>query len=138
MKRTPAIALFALSCLGVAARVIAQEPAVQANVPFQFTVGGRLMPADTYTITSPDHGLIAIQSSDKHSAIVTTASFDGNRPTKGADLVFTKYGDKYFLHEVQSAQIAGLNAKIPATKLEKEVRLQALNGQGQPVLIAAR
>ena len=37
MKRTPAIALFALSCLGVAARVVAQEPAVEAKVPFQYT-----------------------------------------------------------------------------------------------------
>ena len=66
MKRNFAIALFALSTLGAAARVVAQEPAVQATVPFEFTVGGKLLPADTYTITSSQSGVIMIRNADNH------------------------------------------------------------------------
>jgi hypothetical protein len=139
MKQTPAIALFALSCLGVVARVIAQEPAVQANVPFEFTVGGRLLPADTYNITSESAEIIQIKSADGHICVRTTAYHDYNEPRKAeAELVFTKYGDRYFLHEVLSAGTASLNAAIPASKLEKEVSTQAKLGQGEPVLVAAR
>ncbi len=139
MKRTPAIALFALSCLGVAATAIAQEPAVQANVPFEFTVGGKLLPADTYNITSESAGIIQIKSADGHVCVLTTASHDNNEPRNAsAELVFAKYGDRYFLHEVLSTRTASLNAAIPASKLEKEVSIQAKNGQGEPVLVAAR
>ncbi len=52
MKRNFAIALFALSTLAAAGKAVAQDLAVQATVPFEFTVGGKLLPADTYTITS--------------------------------------------------------------------------------------
>jgi hypothetical protein len=139
MKRTPAIALFALSFLGVAARVVAQEPALRANVPFEFTAGGRLLPADIYYIRSAATGIIQIQSADRHICVWTATSRDYNRPRKAeAELVFTKYGDRYFLHEVLSATTASLNAEVPASKLEKELRTQARLNQREPVLVAAR
>ena len=40
MKRNFAIALLALSTLAAAGKVLAQEPALQATMPFEFTVGG--------------------------------------------------------------------------------------------------
>src|SRR5271170_3169192 len=100
MKRTPAVALFVLSCLGVAARVVAQEPAVEAKVPFEFTVGGKMLPADTYTITSLDPGVILIQSADRHFSAMTFAIHGSQQSAKGSELVFDKYGNQYFLHEV--------------------------------------
>ena len=51
MKRNFAIALLAVSTLAAAGKAVAQDLAVQATVPFEFTVGGKLLPADTYTIT---------------------------------------------------------------------------------------
>jgi len=140
MKRNTAIALFALSTLGVAARVVAQEPAVKANVPFEFTVGGKLLPADTYTITSSESGVIMIRAADNHFWAVTTASLSDQESARGSELVFDRYGDKYFLHEVMCPKVAALNVDVPKSKLEKQVQTQEAKygGEREVVLIASR
>jgi len=140
MKRIPAITLLALSTLGAAARAVAQEPAVQATVPFEFTVGGKLLPADTYTITSSESGVIMIRAADDHFWAITTASHSNQESARGSELVFDKYGDKYFLHEVMCPKVAGLNVDVPKSKLEKRVQIQEAKYGGEPqvVLIASR
>jgi len=65
MKRISAIALFAIASLAGISNASAQDQAVQSNVPFNFTVSGRMLPANTYTITSSEPGLLTIQSTDK-------------------------------------------------------------------------
>ena len=66
MKRNFAIALIALSTLAGVGKAVAQEHAVKATVPFNFTVGGKVLPADTYTVSSPSEGLVVIRSNDGH------------------------------------------------------------------------
>jgi len=140
MKRNAAIALFALSTLAAGSRALAQEPGVKATVPFEFTVSGKLLPADTYTITSSSEGVITIQSADKHFRVETTTYRGNDESTKGSEFVFAKYGDKYFLDEVLCPTTASLNVEIPKSKLEKEVQIQQaqLGGVPEPVLIAAK
>ncbi len=138
MKRTSAIALLALSCMGAAAQAIAQEPALKANVPFQFNIAGKLLPADRYTITSPAPGIVMIQSADLHRTVMTAVSHGNDQPAQGSKLIFERYGDQYFLHQVRCSTSSDINSTIPTSKLEKEVRLQAKNGEGEPVLVAAR
>src|SRR5277367_1125944 len=98
MKRNVAIALLAVSTLAAAGKAVAQEPAVQATVPFEFTVGGKMLPADTYTITSSESGVIMIRNADDHYWAKTTASHSNQESARGSELVFDKYEDKYFLH----------------------------------------
>ena len=50
MKRITAIALFAIANFALAGTSFAQSNGVRANVPFDFTVGNKLLPAGTYTI----------------------------------------------------------------------------------------
>src|SRR5271168_2447056 len=140
MKRNIAIALLAVSTLATAGRAVAQDLAVQATVPFEFTVGGRLLPADTYTITSAESGVIMIRNADKHFWAVTIASHSNQESASGSELVFDKYGDKYFLHEVMCPKDAGLNVNVPKSKLEKQVQIQEAKYGGEPqvVLIASR
>jgi hypothetical protein len=140
MKRNAAIALIALSTLAAGSRALAQEPGVKATVPFEFTVAGKLLPADTYTITSSSHGVISIESADKHIRIVTTTQQSGDESAKGSELVFDKYGQQYFLHEVLCPAVASMNVNIPKSKLEKQVQIQEarLGGVPEPVLIAAK
>jgi len=136
MKRNFAIALIALSTLAGAGKALAQHQAVQATVPFEFTVGGKLLPADTYTISSSS-GVIVVRSVDGHFTSITTSSYDG-REVKGGKLIFAKYGDRYFLHEVV-CPAASIHANIPASKLEKRIQVQeAMVGGGEPVLIGTR
>jgi hypothetical protein len=140
MKQNFAIALFAASTLAVAGRAVAQDLAVRANVPFEFTVGGKLLPADTYTITSSDSGAIMIRNADNHFWAQTTVSHSNQQSERGSALVFDKYGEKYFLHEVMCPNVAGLNVDVPKSKLEKRVQVQDAKYGGEPevVLVASR
>ena len=52
MKRIASIALFALVSFVTVGFASAQERAVKADVPFDFTVGNKLVPAGTYTISA--------------------------------------------------------------------------------------
>jgi len=137
MKRNFAIALIALSTLAGVGKAVAQEHAVKATVPFNFTVGGKVLPADTYTVSSPSEGLVVIRSNDGHYISMATSSFD-DREVKGGKLIFSKYGDQYFLHEVLCPTV-GLHSRIPTSKQEKRIQTQeAMVGGGEPVLVAMR
>ena len=137
MKRNTAIALLSFATLAGIGSASAQNQAVQATVPFDFTVGGRLLPADTYKVTAPSAGLVMIQGSDKHVAVLT-ATLPANNDGRSSKLVFDKYGDQYFLHEVRCSSVS-MNVRIPTSNQEKRVQLQeAKLAGGEPVLIAAR
>ena len=43
----------------------------------------------------------------------------------GSELVFQRYGDQYFLHEVLCPATASTNVDIPASRLEKRERTEA-------------
>ena len=55
---------------------------------------------------------------------VLSMTFDTERTAANLSrLVFNKYGDQYFLREIQCPSIA-LNVEIPRSKQEKQVRAQ--------------
>src|SRR6266702_6709402 len=96
-----AIAACLLSSFALAGTASAQDHAARATVPFNFNVGDKWVPAGTYMITedltNPDE--IVIRSEDGKIAMLSLARSDDRRSGAGK-LVFTKYGDQYFLHEV--------------------------------------
>ena len=139
MKRIASItsiALFALVSFVTVGSISAQEQTVKANVPFDFTVGDKLLPAGTYMISEENPGVIKIQNSDRHVAILTMATADGNE-SKTGELVFNKYGDQYFLREILCSS-AAMNMAVPASRQEKRARaLEAsLSHSGQQVYLA--
>jgi hypothetical protein len=116
--------------------ISAQEQAVKANVPFDFTVGDKLLPAGHYTISLANANVIKIQNSEQRVTILTMATADGNESNTGK-LVFNKYGDQYFLREILCSQ-AAMNMAVPASKQEKRVRTQqaSLSTPGQQIYLA--
>ena len=76
---------------------------VVANVPFEFSVGYKSMPAGEYsvqTIASASNGLL-IQSADgKISALRLSDATETSKDKPRARLVFHRYGERYFLAEV--------------------------------------
>ena len=76
---------------------------VVANVPFEFSVGYKSMPAGEYsvqTIASAGDGLL-IQSTDgKISALRLSDTTQTSKDKPHARLVFHRYGERYFLAEV--------------------------------------
>ncbi len=130
------IALFALVSFVTVGSISAQERAVKANVPFDFTVGDKLLPAGTYTISAENTNVIKIQNSAKHVTLLSTATSDG-KESKTGELVFNKYGDQYFLREILCSS-ADMNMAVPTSKQEKRARVQeaSVNSNGQQVYLA--
>jgi hypothetical protein len=136
MKQITALALFSIAGFVSIGQAMAQDHAVQATIPFEFRAGNKVLPAGIYTIATGTDNLIVIT---KHNqpAVVTVASRDG-RESRKQELVFDKYGDRYFLREIL-CQSAGMNLELPPTKVEKATRQQQafMEGMSQ-VLIATR
>lgn len=142
MKRTLVIALFSIASLFTIGSASAQNLGVQTTVPFAFTVDGHVLPANTYTITSTEYGVVTIQSVDRRSAVFAVALHTDRQLAGGGKLVFAKYGNQYFLHEVL-CPVASMNVVLPTSKLEEKTRRQQAKQQanltdGETTLVAAR
>jgi len=138
MKRITVTALFTLAALVTTGGVMAQGRAVRATVPFDFTVGDKLLPAGNYEISKISSSTIEVQNRDKHVAIFAAAAYDTHESRNGSKLVFAKYGDQYFLSEIL-CQPAAINVNLPTSKTEQRTRRQRafMNTESQ-VFVAAR
>ena len=140
MKRTTAIALIAMANLALAGTSFAQSYGVRATVPFDFTVGNKLLPSGTYIMErqAKNSNVIMIRSHDKPIAVLSLAHPDGNKCRNGGKLLFHRYGGQYFLSEILSGG-AGMNVELPPSKAEKRAQLQqATIKASSPTVIAAQ
>jgi hypothetical protein len=124
MKRTFATALLAAASLMAPTGVSAQSRQ-QATIPFDFTVGERLLPAGTYVIKPLTHGVIAVRGWKGNTlvsvmTVVTPTDEVGKNPNK---LVFHKYGDQYFLSEIRGG-LGEAVGTVVTSKLEQRVQQQ--------------
>jgi len=123
MKRITATALFTLAALVTAGGAMAQGRAVRATVPFDFTVGDKLLPAGNYEVSKPSSSFVEIQNRDNHATALTTTTYSSHDSRQKAELVFNRYGNQYFLSEVL-CETASINVTVPPSKLEKRARMQ--------------
>jgi hypothetical protein len=138
MKRITAIALVAIANFAMAGASFAQSTGVRANVPFDFTVGNKLLPAGTYTIKEQSDHVIVIKNHDKPISAVSLVNGDGNRSPNGGKLKFHRYGSQYFLSEILCDQ-ADMNLRVPTSKTEEKTALQEANLRARgETFVAAR
>jgi hypothetical protein len=122
MKRTTALAFLTAALISMGnARAHAQAPAFK--VSFDFTVGNQVLPAGSYEVSyNATKTAILIQSQDnRFHALTTTHTADPS--TSDNEVVFTKYGNQYFLHEVLCGAVS-MHVALPASKPEKRARIQ--------------
>ena len=97
------IVTLALTTAVASANAQSNANKVVADVPFEFSVGYKALPAGTYSvqsIASAGDGLL-IQSADgKISALRLSESTRRIKEKPRARLVFHRYGERYFLAEV--------------------------------------
>jgi len=96
---------------------------IQVDIPFDFMVGDRTFPGGTYTFTQPTitRRVLLIRSLDGHeSALVLTQSVQKSlTPSDETKLVFTRYGDQYFLAQVWTVgNLSGLGLRKSGTESE--------------------
>ena len=132
MKRylNTAIAMIVLAC-AFTASAHAQTGSAQrvlANIPFDFQVGTKTLPAGRYTITvvnpASDRKTLQIRSSDGRSTAITLTTDVIRTASENTKLVFHRYDDQYFFAE---AQMAGDTMGLAALKSSvKRAQKQAI------------
>jgi hypothetical protein len=142
MKSTAAIALLIIATFIAAGPASAQDNLVKVTIPFNFTVGDQTLPSGAYTIgsrvTTP--AILTIRNWDKNVAILSMGLPNQSNPGHDNMLVFHRYGNQYFLHEIRS-EGTSVNVYFPPTKAEKRAKAQVEEAGlfvNDPVLIALK
>ena len=119
----------------------AQEPgtSMRVQIPFDFTVKGKTLPAGEYEvrrINDEPIGLIMRNMRDKHDNVVFETEPKIDRSiTKRDELIFTRYGDSYFLSEVVTAGEQTGEEVYPSHR-ERELRREMMTqNQSQPQVV---
>jgi hypothetical protein len=124
MKRQTFSLVSLLSLLLVAGAAIAQTVHVRANIPFNFAVGSKTLPAGTYdvgTIDGRDSKMLLLQGRDGNSSMIVGSNAAENlKPADKTKLVFNQYGSRYFLSEIW-VNGATRGRQLPKTSREKEL-----------------
>ena len=104
---------------GVATSARAQdEIATVTNVPFAFTAGETNLPQDRYRLTPMSgHTDVVMLRGERHSIVLMSRIDRRNTRNPKPSMTFHRYGDQYFLSEVQLGD--GRVLQIPQSRAEK-------------------
>ena len=110
---------------GTSAKAQSLEYKLTANIPFDFSVADKKFQAGEYSVgrASVSNGdmVVQVRSADGHENINRiTVPVVSRTLTKGASLVFHRYGDEYFLFQVwPSGSTTG--RALPKSRGERDV-----------------
>jgi hypothetical protein len=108
----------------------AQVLDAHANVPFDFWLGQKLMPAGEYSIYHTSSGVVWIRGEDRERSGAVFLAQRISRPTARdeARLQFTRYGETYFLSEIWNPyQSNGYG--VPKSPREKELLAHSMRSK---------
>ena len=116
---------------------------IRVQIPFDFTVKGKTLPAGEYEvrrINDEPIGLLIRNMHDKHDNVVFETEPKIDRSiTKRDELIFTRYGDSYFLSEVVTAG-EQTGEEVNPSHHERELRREMMsrnNAAPETVTVAA-
>jgi hypothetical protein len=117
--KTHLLRISAIAVLGAIAGFAQSLATLRANVPFDFTVGKKTMPAGEYLVgPSLDTSVTFIRSVDGKEVCSAMGNPVASRKLETqARLIFHRYGNQYFLSEVWGHD--GL--VVPPTTREREL-----------------
>ena len=121
MKRTIAAAILALGMsIGFTSHASAQEGVVLVTVPFDFAVGGRVLPQGSYRIAA-DRGFLAFRNAELKTSIFSRG-FHGETSKNGKTLlVFDDVKGNYFLRKIVTVS-DGMSMEFPLSNFERKTR----------------
>jgi hypothetical protein len=109
----------ALLLAGVNATVRTQGTETVTNVPFGFTAGDTKLPQDRYRISPmPGQNSVFMIRGDRHGVVLMSRTDRLNAREPAPSLTFHRYGDQYFLREVQLAD--GRILHLTQSRAERE------------------
>jgi hypothetical protein len=140
--------VYSFLIIAALATVVCVEPAgaqsdrlLAVTVPFNFYVGDRALPAGEYTVALVQLAgadALKIQSADGHLTAIIPSHAARLRGDQGkAQLIFSRYEDRYFL-----AQVTGLEEsmaqQVTRSHSEDEIVRNLNASERQKVAVAAR
>jgi len=123
----------------LAAAQIEGDNKLQAQVPFDFVIGSRSVPAGQLTVATaiPGSTVLAMRNREaKVNLFAGAIRADAKQPAATTALVFHQYGHRYFLWQVKVAGSRTLY-QLPQSKAEAELRAQNVQAP-QEVLLALK
>ena len=129
--------LTGLAMLVLCSGAQAQSVVMLANIPFEFQMGSKQMPAGDYVIHYAPH-LVTLQQGHGGTAAtaLTTSTSRAKAPETGI-LQFNRYGDAYFLSNIWTPY-SGDGASFFKSPREKELARQISHGQPTEILASTR
>jgi hypothetical protein len=114
-----------------------------ANIPFQFNVGDKSMPAGEYTVSqvnpSSDHAVLQLRSKDGQSTIMIQMTNRIGKAHESARLVFNRYGsDSYFAEAWIASDVNGLQASKSKSERAARQELAGVKPATATVALKAR
>jgi hypothetical protein len=98
---------------------------IHANIPFDFVVRGKTLPAGRYDIRrindQPDGLIIENARNRKEHTMFNTESIGGTRSPSHGELIFHRYGETYFLAQIWSGQDYD-GRQLPPSHEERNLR----------------
>jgi len=122
MKKQTLSTILAASLLATlaAAAAYAGRPArIAAKVPFAFSVGGQSLPDGAYTFYQRADGAIEVLGPTGKRYVSYTVPGKSEVRAGGAQILFHRYDDQYFLSEVFDG-VGSTGLKFPVSRQEKE------------------
>ncbi|MGC2297158.1 MAG: hypothetical protein WA476_00040 [Acidobacteriaceae bacterium] len=133
--RTIALAtLVAIASLSQTLHAQNAPPSARVNVPFSFDYGTKHFAHGVYTLTMDGTDVLRISSGTENAMAVIQTAWVPTR-LKSSAVVFTKYGDRYFLDEVLIADL-GADITVNESKAEKSAARELAQRGSQPTTLA--
>jgi hypothetical protein len=121
MNRFLTAAALVVTSFASTGAILAQDRQLQATIPFNFAAGRQVLPAGQYRIAYQQSNVIRIESADGKKAILALVQTDEGGKSDSNKLVFYRYGDQYFLHQIHCTQ-AGVDVALPLSGSERRAR----------------
>ena len=137
MKKFFSLVVLGSALFLVTATAQAQEPGttIHATIPFDFIVRGKTLAAGKYEIrriSDESFGLVIRNVDHKHdTAVFETEAADVRKAPSKDVLVFNRYGDTYFLSEVETASEQTARELYPSRQ-ERHLRQQMARNTFEP------
>ncbi|HWF46316.1 MAG TPA: hypothetical protein VG168_04875 [Bryobacteraceae bacterium] len=139
MKYTIRILMLTMTLLPMmAAAQIQRDGKLQAKVPFDFTIGSKIVPTGELTVrrASLINGTLALCNREaKVNMIANFNRVEAKTPAATTALVFRKYGHRYFLWQVK---VEGTRSMYESPRSRAEAELQAQNVHPEEILLALK
>jgi len=139
-----ALLVLSISMLVVALAVplMAQSFVLKANIPFEFTVGDKLLPAGDYLLRSDaSFSVMLLQGGSSPAGALTLMSHNELRATRDpasiTRITFDRYGSQYFLREVDNGYTR-TGYTVPMSHTERELSKTASLQHNEIVAVLAQ